>query len=261
MFILKLAWDILRKNRLIWIFSFLFVIFQSANSLLKSDRVALNCLYALISLFTLRMMIISQNGLIGVIFGASKNEKMMFVEAWTEAKRYFWRMFFVYLIVGVIVIGILVIMIFVVQSEGMNLLSYAIIMFVAQMMWPLVIFAGCGIVIDKLGVFQSLRNSLLITLNNIFRLLAIAVVFLLAYYSIIGVSVFITWLLSGKLILAQLLSFDIMAVVDMYQIPAIKILNEIFMFAFMAIGSTIFTLAYLGYTAEIAYPDINLRSR
>jgi len=256
------TWAILRQNKMIWIFSFLFVFPKVISLFLQSDEIALYCLNATVNLLGFAIMVISLIGIIRVVFSATKSEIITFSEAWREAKRYFWRVFSTYLVFGVTVLILLLLFFPYTQFAEASLLAYIALVLVSQIAWPMALFAWCGIVIDKLKVFQSLRNSLLITVNNISQVLVIDLIFLLAYYLFIGISVLVAWLLPGnQTLLEPMSSFSMRSLIALDRIPAIWLLNRINLFIFTALGSTIYTLAYLRYTAKISYPDLDLSRR
>ena len=226
--ILSRAWKITWNNKILWIFGFLAgtsggfnfrssgggnggdgggfgpgglppEIEQFQRQLERPEVLAIVlaafCFLILLAIAFFVLSLIARGGLVGGIRLADDNGKVTFGEAWAIGLRYFWRNFGLVLIAAapiLLFIAIALLVVFLTSGFGVFcILPLLCVLVIAYIPYAIVIWLGqIGVVVDDLGVFDSVRKGWELLKANVGPVIILGVI-LFVIGLVIGVAMLI----------------------------------------------------------------------
>jgi hypothetical protein len=254
--LLKDSYRYLRENKLIWIFVFLSSLETTVFRLPRTSNAILSCAYLIVHIAVLVVNTIANIGLIYIIYQFTLFSKPNFSEAWSIGKSKFFRT-----LVFVIPAGIILLIIIGIKRATSGIASsspfpWLIDLFLGSFS-ACITFGYCAIVIHDTKAFPSVWSSLLITLNNFFRILVITGGVYIIHLLVTGITVAILVTGPFKVVLPTPLNLDYPTYQKISVLPLFIWENWILNLFLFPMETIMLTLGYLKFTKEISYPGLS----
>ena len=248
---LKEAWCIFKTNRHIQIFSLFYVssLLIESPKTYSENLVYSGILVAIDIVFSI-LMLISQVGFVLAVVNHIHDEPTGFLEIFSEARSYFWRIVILYVMLSVIVIPPLVV--FSIYPNTLDSTLYYLfsigLIFTTGLFTAVVIQ---GIVLNDLRPFQSVRNSVAFVSNNFLQVFAISIFIHLVLLSFKFIGVIPVWLWSIRQSMHLPLTLNMGTSILLNRVPFIKFVNIVSWYIVWPVQSIVFTLYYLRNTSGV----------
>jgi len=245
-------WRRIIVNRALWIFG----LFAIANNIFpnlyaRSELLLLRCVGYILSIFILALSAIGRVGLIHIADNVAQKTALSFKEIWKRSARYFPRVIVIDLILGLILV--LPFMCFYVTS-GLDLyqntlysILYWAISILAIIISPL---STCAIVIDKLGIANSLSTGVRVFMKRPGVLIILGATFLMIPMIIaIGSFIFLN-VISPDVNLPSPISVSIQTYSEIVRIGPIAAILPFVNFLILPLWIVLITQLYKDQTAN-----------
>ncbi|MDH5507338.1 MAG: hypothetical protein OEZ02_08965 [Anaerolineae bacterium] len=255
----KSAWLILRGRPLMWAFGALVVIGELLQSF-NPQYVLLKCLFLLAAL----VWLLGEAGLIAGAHTLQANPQASLAGSWGQSKTHFTRLFAVYLLTGILAISLVGLAAKVFAAPGESAWASSLrslgLDFILLLLVTLAQFAFRAVVIHRLDSLASLGHAVLVVSNNLFRILSLTAVFGLLHLLFTGLPVLLWLAIRSGVSLQELLPLAVRAYAPLSSLPAIQALTLAASLFLAPYKSIVFTLAYLHFTQQVAYPPLDADS-
>ena len=256
--IFKDAIRLFRTSRLIWIFGIFSILPNLYHPIYQFAKgsFTLLCLAAAIGFALIPFSLIGEGGLIHITYQKLFDNNPNFSEAWLSGRTRIYRLIGVLLLSGLGYLILYLIFYFIgLQIPGSSFLWIGAII-LSTFPESLYTFGICAVIINHAKVVAAAWTGLLITLNNLFRVLIIfGIVFLIRLF-VTALLVSILAFGPGKSILPTPLAFDYQTYFNLLITPVIATSQLVLSLFLEPLQTVMFTLGYIRFTREITYPAL-----
>ncbi len=254
--VFKDSFNLLRRTKLVWIFSTLFLLgtFLPSAQNFRGD-VPLVCTIWLISCLFIFISFRAQGGLIYIIHQALNNEKATFSEGWFQGKVKFFRV----VVVTLIIVPFFMLLFIPLLLSKKLLLVILYWLVLAPLFGGCINFAYCGIVINGIKPIRAAWIGLLITLNNIFKIIILTIIIYIMMLFPLSIFVIAVSYSPFNINLPSPFPLDYMTYLKLMANPVIHVVNQVLMMMIYPLQSTVLVIAYNKFTGEISYPGLASR--
>jgi len=254
--VFKDAYNLLRKTRLVWIFSVLIVLPPIGNYFLHfvNDR-ALKLTLMLVQLILSFTSIIAWGGLIYTIAQAINNTQITFEEGWYQGRIKWFRIIGVSIIPGLLFF--ITIILFVAWKKSLLSVLFSIVMIPIWIGW--INFSNCGVVIKEIKPLRAVWIGLLITSNHIIKVVVLYQIFNIMRLILFGILIFTILYTPLNIHIPFPLSFDYSTYLKLLANPIVGGFNQVFDLIITPLQSIVWVIAYNQFTREISYPGLASR--
>jgi hypothetical protein len=256
--ILQDSLQLFRTTRLIWVFAFLSLILTIPLIPSQSlrDNPVLACIYLPILIGGLILSMTATGSLYYAIYQVSLKRNVSFSEAWVQGKsKMLYNIGLILVSIPILLIGAFFIRLITAKLPTSPLL-WLIVFGESLFIVTFSTFGFCAIAIDNVKVLASAWTSLLITINNFFRVSVITASMFLIRLLITGLIVLILASGSFGIELPRPLSLDYPTYQKIVAIPIVAWATWIFDLFFFPLEAIMLTFAYLKFTKEVSYPAL-----
>ncbi len=249
---------VLRATRLIWVLGFIITLDHIANfrDSLAGVQPGLGWIFATVGLIALIFSLIATGALVRLVYEIGQNESLSFDDLWHRSRaRYFRIMGAGLLFIPIEFVLFAIYLILARNAPGSSLLWLVGVILEAAngSLW---IFLLCTIMIDDVKAILAAWTSVLITLNNFFRLLLILGAIFLIRVLFTGL---VALILTSSLFHVKLrapLAFDYISYLWINSLPIIIVARWVFDLFLVPFSTVMLTLCYTQFAREVTYPAL-----
>jgi hypothetical protein len=258
--IYKESFRILQTKKLVWVFGLISLLIGIPQQFYKFPSSDLFLVYNLfVSLIICFIFIIAYGGLIYLIYQTTLSGSPGFREVWLQGgQKLFRNVGFILLVIPALIVAFFIYSIFAFKAPASPFL-WLLVLLIAVFFGSLITFGLCAIMIDDVNAFAAAWTSLLITLNNFFRVLLILGAYFFIRLLVIGLLFAV--LASGLFKFEPTIpwTFDYPTYLKIMAIPLFAATGWILDLLLFPLTSAILILCYLKFTEEVHYPAISNR--
>ncbi len=257
--ILKDSFRIFRTMKLIWCFGFILLLTTTLLQFFSSiqGNLFFLCVSSLLNLAVWCFSVISSGGLTYLIYQTTLNKRPSFTEVWHQSQARFPRLLGASLfIILPVSTELLILYFFTLRAFASPILWLIILLLNAVFLSSLLTFSNCAIMIHDVGAVAAAWTSLLITLNNFFRVFVITGMAFFTQLLGMGLAAILFSVLF-KFELPMPLALDYFTYQKIMAMPVVIVTGLIMNLFLIPFTLIILTLSYLKFTKEISYPELS----